>query len=265
MCRNRSDNGRAVRPGKVFNANCDSSARKTMRHKAMVMVDGEFTGPSFVTHSVVAWALVVFIEVQNYRLGTTYTKVVAEMCVRMTPAPDTVMDPATCHGFWQSPKNARLLKWVQQDTVSQATGTQQINDFLHQMSARFDLRFISKPGSIDVPRLQYCLDVFCKKKPSYRIHHSSTCLLTMRTVVQTLLAAYGNGELDRLLAENRKRHGADMAPSHFPLDDCRTQIMDYICMRNVLKHEYQQRFNLMRHFNSFVAPPHVACGRPSAP
>ena len=141
----------------------------------------------------------------------------------------------------------------------QITGAATVNAFLREMARWFDLRFISKPAHIDLGRLQHFLDTHMQDE-AFRLHHSSICLLTMRTDLQKLLDAYGKRHLDALVDGARQAAGVSLTTSHFPLDDCRAQILDYITLRNILSHEQQQRENLLRNVASFVATPTFASG-----
>jgi hypothetical protein len=234
------------------------------------MVDGEFTGPSFTRHAVVSWALVVFMKHHVMQPGQetplfsrdgdllppayVYSRVAAELCVRMHPPKGTAVAPETWRSFWGDPKQAKLLAWVQGDgeppgaVVSQRAGMQRVNNFLERMSAVFDLRFMAKPSSTDLGRLQHCLAAWGPRN-HFILHHNTRCQLTQRVLMQQTVVPYCN--LRQMLDANLKRLRLPATPTHFPLEDCRRQIANHVFMCNLAIHERLRKHQLMQHYQQF--------------
>lgn len=214
------------------------------------MVDGEFTGPSFRDHAVVAWGLLVFTLHTALYPGpqpwmppvrhTTATEV-ASLTVRMAPEPTDAMDPTTWSQFWNKPAQGKLLHWVQQQCVSQRDGAAQINAFLANHEAQYSLRFISKPAGLDIARLRYCLETYGPEEGMYVPHHTSLCILSYMHIARQLMAPFGSRAFHDLLAEGRTAHGASGTVTHFPLDDCRGQLADYITCVNIIHNIVSER------------------------
>lgn len=210
---------------------------------AYVMVDGEFTGPNFSTHAVVAWGLVLFTLHESLQPAprawlppVKYARHVEldSLVVRMNPDPQHMMDPATWHNFWAVPGCAPLLHWVKQNCVSQVEGATIINNFLCKYAKHYTLRFIAKPAGTDIARLRYCLSTYGPIHGSFVPHHNSICVLSLMHVVRRLMTPFGRHTFKNILRQARMAAGMGNMPSHFPVEDCRMQIVDYITCMNML-------------------------------
>ena len=114
-------------------------------------------------------------------------------------------------------------------TMTQQQGAARIQQFLKQFQQKYQLRFISKPAGVDIARLRYCLETF-GPRPTFPIHHTSYCVLTLQHAAQVLM---GN-EYNHHIRMTRMLYGVAAHTSHFPIDDCRAQIADVVACENML-------------------------------
>lgn len=205
-------------------------AREVWRAKpnAYVMIDGEFGGPDWEDNATLAWALVVFRKPAYHPTSWTFRDVVlGEKVVRIKPEPGQVMDPCTVEDFWD--KNPEALAWVKRETVDVRSAMRQIIEFLSEFSEHYDLRFISKPSVIDIGRFQYCMTRW--GGPGRVIPHRNTVCLATQAVTVCRLLDMSPAELDAaFLGPTRDRLGLSQKPNHFPLDDCKLQICDFLSL-----------------------------------
>ena len=213
------------------------------RKKVWAMVDGEFTGPMFQKHAVLSWSVVLF-HVPNIhfdRFGNAHRPshvldlVIDATCIRMFPPNDAVMDEDTFKHFWSLKANEKLVQWlsgdnsvytpmkkewVAPDVMTPSQGARHLAEFLRRHSMVYDIRFVAKPASIDIPRLQFFLHSHAQD--DVRFHHSSACLLSMLRTMGNMLPTFTEH-----LRNNRLRYHRSETPSHFPLEDCLDQIIDF--------------------------------------
>lgn len=206
-----------------------ASSRKQL---AFVMVDGEFGGPHWTRHPVLAWSLVVFVKgaplchVHQTSSAWLSSLVKGHVTVRMKARAGSAMDRATVTAFWD--KHPLLYRWVTQETVTWDAGMATIHKFLVHWSDRFSLRFVSKPASIDLGRLQHGLAL---SGSPFILHHTSVCLTTQLFMARVLASS----DLMSLLNYARERCGQAPTPSHNPLEDCLGQIVEFLMVDMVLR------------------------------
>ncbi len=189
-----------------------------MEPPVFIMVDGEFSGPHFRKHAVLAWSLVAFRKAL-----TVGDAVVPEgsITVHMSMPRGASMDPATQRDFFD--RNPGLLEGLRKGALEPADAMARVAAFLSRFSR---VQFVSKPASIDIGRLAHMLSTYgpagCPLPD-----HTSVCLKTQLHMLQSVTGmAYD--AFHSMLRGERVKQGVKAEPSHHPLDDCMCQISDFL-------------------------------------
>lgn len=200
--------------------------------EVFVMVDGEFTGPHYTRNSIIALSLVAFVKAPTVEKACAAVED-GILTVHMKPAKGSVMDAVTKRDFFDADENKGLLEALAKDAVSQEEGAALVARFLHRLAAGGRrLHFVAKPSSIDIGRLTHFL---CTAGPPDVIlpDFTAICLKTQLHAVQALLGL-GWSAFAGILREERLRQGVPAAPTHHPIDDCLTQVSDFLWVDRLL-------------------------------
>ena len=189
-----------------------------MEPPVFVMVDGEFSGPHFRRHGVLAWSLVAF-----RKAATVAEAVVPDgtITVHLTMPRGATMDPLTKSEFFD--RNPGLLEGLAKGAVSPAEGMARVAAFLKRFTR---VQFVSKPASIDIGRLAHMLSRFGPDDTPIP-DHTAVCLKTQLHMLQSVTGMTYES-FHGMLRTERVRQGVKAEPSHHPLDDCMCQVSDFL-------------------------------------
>lgn len=190
-----------------------------------VMIDGEFTGMSFARHSALAFALVAFRGA-----STVAGSVIASVTVNIAPQEGRVMDPATQREFFDA--HPALLDALGRGADPAPRAMAQVAAFLARF--RGPVTLVAKPAAVDVPWLRYMMDTYGPEGAPPVHLHRVLCLQTRLQTAQGMLGV-DRGTFQRMLMAHRAHQGVRSSPTHLPLDDCMTQIADYIFVHGVMR------------------------------
>ena len=204
------------------------------------MLDGEFSGPHLVRHATLAWSLVAFVlppaatsAIAHQPLPRVSELEVASLTVCLTMPHGTEFCPQTMRSFWHLPANQKVLKWVRKHQQPPASAMQQVSNFLHHLSKSWTLRFIAKPAGVDISR--FTSDM-CRFHPhphmAFLPNFSSVCLQSQLALAQRVMNLSITG-MHRLLQTWKVAMAAPVRSTHFPEDDCRGQIAEFVALSHL--------------------------------
>jgi len=196
-----------------------------------VMIDGEFTGPHFITNGTLAWALVAFTKPSPDRMQKGLPHIASleidSLCVRFKQGADVETDPET-KLWWAQPANQKLLEWTRRDTVSPKKGMALISKWCHALASKYRLTFVAKPTGIDVGRFSSDMSRFGGPR-AYIPRFNTICLSSQMTILLKMFRMTRRDFGNTLLCW-KARMGIVPGRRHFPLNDCRAQIAEFMAM-----------------------------------
>lgn len=193
-----------------------------------VMLDGEFGGPDFVKHSVLAWSLAVF-----RKAASVEEAIIDTLTVHFIPVPGTDLDPKTKANFFDTQPG--LLEDLAVGAVTPVEGVATINAFLNKhFPGETPIRFVSKPKSVDVGRFTHMMCTYGPEEDRRLPHYTSVCLMSQCYMAQNFLHVT-HTQMNVILREERMKQGVPAIPTHHPLDDCKSQISDFLLIDRIMR------------------------------
>lgn len=204
----------------------------TARPTVYAMLDGEFGGPHWSNHAVLAWGLALYTAPPGAPLRVLHAEQLA-----VVPPDGTSMEHRTAQEFWAH--HPTLSRWVAAARTTTAQGLARLVETLDQYARLYNVVLISKPVSVDVARFAWCVDTYAA--PATRATFQRLlpqlrprCHLSQLAATQNLLGLPRRA-LQRVLTQRWRRNPSSLASTlpdgtpaaHFPGYDAAHQAYDW--------------------------------------